>query len=102
MQLAVFGHTFNGYEVCAIRLDREHRAGLHCQTIAQDRAGAADAGLAADVRAGQIAVIAQEMRQQQAWFNFVVMLNAVDDDFDNTFHRNACTSFVRPQVTESL
>src|SRR2546422_6663854 len=41
--------SFNGYKVCAIRLDREHRAGLHGQTIAQHRAGAADAGLASDV-----------------------------------------------------
>ena len=48
------------------RGDREHQAGAHRAAVDQDRAGAADAVLAADVGAGQPEVVAQRVGQQPA------------------------------------
>ena len=51
MKLAIFGHAFDRHNVCAVGLDRKHRARLHRESIRQDRAGAANTRFAADVRA---------------------------------------------------
>ena len=53
----------------AIRLHREHGARFHRPAIEQHGAGAAVTGVAADVRAGQVQVLAQEFHQQQARFD---------------------------------
>ena len=50
----------------SVGLHREHQAGAHRLAVEEDRAGAADAVLAADVRAGQAELVAQEVAQQQA------------------------------------
>ena len=34
--------------------------------------------------AGEAAMIAEKMGQQQAWFDFVLMLNPIDDNFDKS------------------
>ncbi len=58
VQLAVFGHALDRLQVLALGLDGEHRAALHRLAVDQDRAGAALARVAADVRAGQPQVVA--------------------------------------------
>ena len=57
-------HSFDGADVGAVRLDREHGAGFHRLAVEIDRAGAAMAGLAADMRAGDVLLIAQEVDKQ--------------------------------------
>ena len=52
--------------VGAVGLDREHGAGLDRLAVEVDGAGAAMAGLAADMRAGEVELLAQEMDQQGA------------------------------------
>ena len=49
----------------AVGLHGEHRARLRAAAVDEHRAGAALAGVAADVRAGEIEVFAQEVREQQ-------------------------------------
>ena len=49
------GQPFDGADRLALRLHREHQAGAHRLAVDDHRAGAADAVLAADVRAGQAA-----------------------------------------------
>ena len=45
-------------------LDREHGAGLHRLAVEIDGAGAAMAGVAADMRAGDVELVAQEVDEQ--------------------------------------
>ena len=52
--------------VGAVALHREMGAALHRAAVEVDGAGAAVAGLAADVRAGEVAFLAQEVDQQRA------------------------------------
>ena len=48
------GHAFDGADLGAVRLHGEHGAGLHRFAIEIDGAGAAMAGVAADMRAGEV------------------------------------------------
>ena len=52
--------------VGAVGLHREDRAGLRAAAVDEDGAGAALAGVAADVRAGQAQLLAQEVDEQHA------------------------------------
>src|SRR5882672_3600195 len=52
------GHALDGANVGAIRLHREHGAGFHRLAVEIDRAGAAMAGLATDMRTGEIQLLA--------------------------------------------
>jgi hypothetical protein len=49
----------------AVGLNREQGARLGASAVDEDRAGAALAGVAADVRARQIELLAQEVHEQQ-------------------------------------
>ncbi len=60
------GQAFDSRDVVAFGLDREHQAGTHRRSVEQDRAAAANAVLAPDVRPGQPEVVAQVVRQQPA------------------------------------
>src|SRR5579862_4375758 len=66
MQLAVPGKAFDRGDVRARRLRREHGAGLHRAPVHMHDAGAALAGVAADMRAGQSQLVAQEIDEQRA------------------------------------
>src|SRR2546430_16555414 len=50
MQLPIRGQSFDGRDVRAVGLDREHRAGLHCLAVNQHGARAADGSLATVMR----------------------------------------------------
>ena len=52
--------------VGAVRLQRQRGAGLDCDAVEMDGAAAALAGVAADVRAGQPELVAQQVHQQGA------------------------------------
>ena len=49
----------------SFRLDGKHQAGAHRAAVNNHRAGAADAMLAADMRAGEQEVVPQKVAQQQ-------------------------------------
>ena len=53
-------------QLAAVDLDGEHQARAHRDAVELDRAGAADPVLAADVRARQAELVAQEVAQKQA------------------------------------
>ena len=70
MQFAVAaGQPFDGRELVAVGLHREHQAGAHRRAVEQDGAGAADAVLAADMGAGERQIVAQEIAEQHARFD---------------------------------
>ena len=67
MQLAVdCGEALDRRHGGAVDLDRQHGARLHRAAVDMDDAGAALAGVAADMGAGQPQMLAQELDQQRA------------------------------------
>src|SRR5690606_37388963 len=65
VQLAVLGHALDRRDLSTISLDRQDGARLDRLAVQMDRAGAALAGVAANVRAGKPKVLAQEMNEQR-------------------------------------
>ena len=63
------GHALDGGDLAAVRLDGEHRAGLHRPPVHQDGARAARRGVAPDVRSGEPEVLPQEVHEQRAWLD---------------------------------
>src|SRR5918996_3555417 len=64
VQLAVLRQALDGGDLRALGLYREHGAALHRFAIDVDHAGAALAGVAADVGAGQIELLAYKLDQE--------------------------------------
>src|SRR6266852_1366972 len=79
-ELAVFREPFDGLDLRPVGLYREEHAALHELAVDDHRAGAAVPGIAADVAAGQIEVVANEVDQQLADFDLTLVLDAVDGD----------------------
>ena len=80
VEVGAVGHPLDGLELAAVGLDGEHRARLGALAIDVDGARAAVAGVAADVRAGQPEVVAQEMDEEQARLDIGLVRLAVDGD----------------------
>ena len=68
--------------VGAVGLDREDRAGLRAPAVDEDGAGAALTGVAADVRAGQTQVFAEEVDEEHARVDVSLAHLAVDGHRD--------------------
>src|SRR5918999_233305 len=82
VQLAVARKALHGLELRPVGLDREHHAGLDRVPVQQDRARAAVAGVAADMRPRQLEVVTQEVDEQAPRFDVALVLDSVDDDGD--------------------
>ena len=80
MQLAALGQPFDRGDLAAIGLNRQHGAGLDRLAVEQHGAGAAVRRVAAYVRAGQDQLLADELHEQLARFDFAVEALAVDGD----------------------
>ena len=78
MKLVALGEPLDGHNIGAVRLDREHGARLRRRAVQHHRAGPADSGLAADMRARQPYDIAQKINQQQSRLHFMALFDAVD------------------------
>ena len=61
--------TFNGGNLRALRLDRQHCAGLYRLAVHMDDTGTALARVTAHMGAGEPEVLAQELHQQRAAFD---------------------------------
>ena len=66
MERAVLHQALDGRDLGAVGLHRQHQARARGLAVHQHRAGAADAVLAADVRAGEREVLPQEVDEQLA------------------------------------
>ena len=73
---------FDGGDAVAVRLHGVHQARAHRRAVEHHRAGAADAVLAADMRAGEIQVLAQPVDQRGARGDMAGAFHAVDVDGD--------------------
>ena len=82
MEVRAPRHPLDGLDAAPVGLDREHRARLGALAVDVDRAGAAVARVAADVRAGQPEVVAQQVDEQEARLDVRLVDLAVDGDLD--------------------
>jgi hypothetical protein len=78
VQLCARGQPLDGQQLGAVGLDREDGTGLHRLAVEIDRTGAAVAGLASDMGAGHVELLAQEMDQQGTGLDFGLDRLAVD------------------------
>src|SRR5207253_10930071 len=79
---AVLLQAFHRGDLRALGLDREDGAGLHRLAIEQHRASAAVGGVAADVRAGQAQVLAEQVDEKQSRLDLHAVRSAVDGQLD--------------------
>lgn len=75
--LTVLGHSFNCCNRGAVCLNCKERATLDRLAIQMNRAGAALAGITANVSPGQPKVVSQETDKQQTWLNFSGVINTI-------------------------
>ena len=75
---------YRGY-ARAVRLHRQTRTGLHRGPVHIHRARAALAGVAPDLRAGEVQRLPEIVHQEQPWLHFVPVLASVDRDFYGHF-----------------
>ena len=79
----------------AVDLDGEQHAALHRLPVELHGARAAVAGVAADVRAGQVEVVAEEVHEQAARLDLALVARAVDVDRDVRLV-TGCSARLRP------
>src|SRR6516225_402553 len=82
IELAVVCQPFHGYDLRAVGLHGKHRATFDGLAVQLHGARAAQRGLAAHVRARQARDVAQEMDEQQAWFDVLGIAFPVDGETD--------------------
>ena len=80
--LATIGQSFNGYDRRAVCLHRQHQAGTNDLAVDAHRACAANPMLAADMRSGQLQMLAQEVRQVKTRQNTRIYPFTVDFERD--------------------
>ncbi len=85
MQFVTIGQALDGADCIALGLHREHQAGPHRRVIDDDGAGAADAVIAADMRAGLPAILANGIGKRAARLNGNLVILAVDGQGDGGF-----------------
>ena len=81
-KLAAVGHAFDGVDGLAGNLRRQRQAAARRAAVDQHRAGAANAVLAAEMRAGQLQLLPQEIRQMLARLDAPLQRLAVQGRFD--------------------
>ena len=93
MQLITFGEALHSAQLGAAGLHREHEAGTHRFAVHEDRAGAAYAMLAAEMSAGEIQLLADEIRQRHPYFDQTFIGSSVDGNFDELALRSMAHPF---------
>ena len=83
MQLVRGGRdALDGEQIVAVGLHRQHQAGARRAAVDQDGAGAADAVLAAEMRAGQPELVADEIGERPADLDLFLVALAVHGQRD--------------------
>src|SRR5262249_13703261 len=103
MQRAVgAAHALDGLDLAAAHLQCQHQAGLDGLAVDQNRAGAADAGLAATLGAGQVQIVAEQIGEQapSGWGDLEVL--AVHSQANHITAHGATSAAVRPRTDVSV
>src|SRR5690242_8695027 len=102
VELAFAGESLDGRHLLPVGLHREHQAGACGAALDEHGARAAHAVLAADVRAGEAELVAQEIGERQARLHGALVALAIDRDAElaQVLHcASACSSARRASVT---
>src|SRR5437870_221594 len=83
MQLVTLGEAFHSEKLGAVCLHGKHDAGTYRLTAHENRAGAADSVLAAQMGAGEIQLLAQKVRQRHSHLDQALISPPIDRDFDH-------------------
>src|SRR6478672_10825339 len=86
VELIAVGKALDGLDLRAVGLDGEHRARLDRPAIDVDGAGAALAGVAADVGAGQVEILPQRLDEESPGLDVELVGCAIDDERDVLAH----------------
>src|SRR5215813_666343 len=86
VERAAFGEAFDGDKGASVGLDGEHGAGFDRLAVKQNGAGAADRGLASDMRSRKRSDFAQIVDQKEPWLDFVRVCFAVNGERDFALH----------------
>src|ERR1700684_2330025 len=81
MQFVALCDALDGGDAGAVGLSHQYRAGFDGPSVDMNRAGAALAGIAADVGSRQSQMIAQQMHKQRSVFDLGRNLLAIDRQF---------------------
>src|SRR4051812_34153476 len=90
MELAALLQALDGRDLAAVGLHREHGAGFDRLAVQHHGAHAAVRRVAADVRAGEAEILADEMHEQEARFDFRLAHRAVHRDADLVLRHDYC------------
>src|SRR5512134_4080518 len=82
VELPLLRHALDRHDARPVRLRREHGARFHRPAVNVHGAAAALAGIAADVRAGELELVAQEIHEQRAVLDRLCVILAVYLDGD--------------------
>jgi len=104
VEFAVFRYAFDGGDLGAVGLHREHRAAFYGIAIEMNDAGTALTGITTDVRTGQFQGLADELDQQHARLDVMADLLAVDIEYKFRHRRPFVRAEYNPggQTCESL
>ena len=94
VQGAGVGQAFDGLDIAAFALHREVGAALDGLAVNVHRAGAAVAGLAADVGAGQAHLFAQEVNQQGTRLHRLFHALAIEGHGHHFFAHGSVSVFI--------
>ncbi len=78
MQVVAVREPFDGANLTPFGLHREHQARAHGLAVEQDRAGAADAVLTADMRPGLSAIVADGIDEGSARIDADIVAPPID------------------------
>src|SRR5829696_1415057 len=82
MELVVLREPLDRVDRRAVGLDSQHHAALDRVAVVEDRARAAVARVAADVRSGQLQIVSDEVDEQPARLDLALVQLAVELDLD--------------------
>lgn len=82
IELAIVCQAFHGYDLRAVGLHGKHRATFDGFAVQLHGARSAERSFAAHVRAREACDVAQEMDEQQAWFDILGIAFSIDGEID--------------------
>src|SRR6266571_2151378 len=100
--LAIAGEAFDGCQLVAFSLHREHQAGPHWRAVEQHRAAAAHAMLATDVCPGQAEVVPEVVGEQPARIFRRRVRDAIDPHAAKALSVSTLTRWIRNSGVASM
>src|SRR5437870_12176597 len=82
VELAALLQAFYRLNAGPVGLNGQHRTGLHCHSVEDDRTRTAVRRITTDVRAGEVEVLSEEVHQQESRLNLAGMLLTIHVDAD--------------------